>query len=178
MAKLNGDKWYSLKGILTNKTLQRKKFIALIVSGIVASILVTGITQLVDTSIKENIFAWLPDWYVFDEEYKNGYTKQALLITAILRVFVDGLIIPFTEEVYFRGYLLPRIQAKGLWTPILASVLFAVYHFWQPWNYVSLLIISAILVFPAWYFKNYKISLYIHLILNLIGAILFLLMII
>jgi hypothetical protein len=135
MAKQNGDKWYSLKGIVSNKTITRKKFIVLMVLGIIASVLVAGITQLVDTSIKEIFFTWLPDWYVFDEEYKNGYTKQVLLITVVLRFFVDGLIIPFTEEIYFRGYLLPRIKVKGVKAPILASVLFAVYHFWQPWNY-------------------------------------------
>ena len=133
--------------------------------------------QFVDDSIKKNVFDWLPNWYMYDEEFKNGYTKQALMVTGILRIFFDGLILPYIEEIYFRGYLLPRIKVKGIFTPILATVLFAIYHFWQPWNYPSLLIISAILVFPAWYFKNYKISLYIHVIINFLGAILFYLMI-
>jgi hypothetical protein len=149
----------------------------IIIGGIILSILIVGITQLMDKSIKENIFSWLPKWYFYDEEINSGYTKNALLITGIARLFVDGLIIPFAEELYFRGYLLPRISGNGLKVPLLASILFALYHFWQPWNYPSLLIISAILVFSAWYCKNYKISLYLHIILNLLGAILFLLMI-
>jgi membrane protease YdiL (CAAX protease family) len=154
----------------------RKRLIGYVILGIVVSFLIVGLTQAFDITIKEKIFAWLPDWYLYDVEY-SGYSKQVLLITGIARILVDGMIIPYIEEIYFRGYLLPRIKGKGLWVPISASALFAIYHFWQPWNYISLLIISAVLVFPAWYFKNYKISLYIHMAINLLGSILFLLMV-
>ena len=38
------------------------------------------------------------------------------------------------EEVYFRGFLLPRIpQALGRTAPLVHTVLFAVYHVWTPW---------------------------------------------
>jgi len=174
-AKSSGNR--TIRGILVNKVIGVKKFIGFIIGGIVLSFLIVGLMQFVDDSIKKNVFDWLPNWYMYDEEFKNGYTKQALMVTGILRIFFDGLILPYIEEIYFRGYLLPRIKVKGIVTPILATVLFAIYHFWQPWNYPSLLIISAILVFPAWYFKNYKISLYIHVIINFLGAILFYLMI-
>jgi len=166
----------SLKNILVNEVIKKKLFIGLIIGGIIISILVAVLTQTIDTTIKQKIFSWLPSWYCYDEEFKN-YSKNALILTGVLRVFIDGMIIPYIEEIYFRGYLLPRIKTKGLLAPITASILFAIYHFWQPWNYISLFIISLILVFPAWYFKNYKISLYIHLTINLIGSILFLLMI-
>jgi len=175
-ARRNNGNDSSLKHLLVNEIMSNKKFVSIIILGIIASILIAGLTQIIDTSIKEKIFSWLPNWYYYDKEF-DGYSKNALLLTGILRIFIDGMIIPYTEEIYFRGYLLPRIKGKGLLVPILATILFALYHFWQPWNYLSLLIISAILVFPAWYFKNYKISLYIHLMINLIGSILFLLMI-
>ncbi|WP_370095647.1 lysostaphin resistance A-like protein [Winogradskyella sp.] len=174
-AKSSGNR--TIRDILVNKAIGVRKFIGIIIGGIVLSFLVVGLMQFVDDSIKKNVFEWLPNWYMYDEEFKNGYAKQALMVTGLLRIFFDGLIIPYIEEIYFRGYLLPRIKAKGIVTPILATILFAMYHFWQPWNYPSLLAVSAILVFPAWYFKNYKISLYIHVTINFIGAILFYLMI-
>jgi AcrR family transcriptional regulator len=43
------------------------------------------------------------------------------------------------EELYFRGYLLPRISRFGGWAPVINCCLFALYHFWQPFNLPSLL---------------------------------------
>ncbi|HKK62539.1 MAG TPA: CPBP family intramembrane glutamic endopeptidase [Bacteroidales bacterium] len=166
-----------LQRILVNKPVEKKKFLGIISIGVIAIFIIAGGMSLMDESIKTQVFGWLPDWYFYDSEFFNGYSRQALVITAVFRIGIDGLLIPFTEEWYFRGYLLPRMQGKGVAVPVLASLLFALYHFWQPWNYLTLILISAILVFPAWYFKNYKISLYIHLIINLTGAILFLLMV-
>jgi len=163
--------------ILINEKIEKKKFLGILSSGVIAIFILAGGMSLVDENIKTQVFGWLPDWYFYDSEFLNGYSRQALVITAYFRIGIDGLLIPFTEEWYFRGYLLPRMEGKGVTVPILASALFALYHFWQPWNYFTLILISAILVFPAWYFKNYKISLYIHLIINMTGAILFLLMV-
>jgi uncharacterized protein len=174
-AKKNGNG--KLSSILMAVTLPKKKFISLIFVGIFICIIIATGSSYIDNLIKNSFFQWLPDWYFYDTEFSKGYTKQALLITAIVRLFVDGIIIPYTEEIYFRGYLLPKIKGNKTSIPIIATVLFSLYHFWQPWNYPTLLIISGILVFSAWRFKNYKISLYIHLTINLLGSILFLLMV-
>ncbi len=168
---------YSLSDVLLTQPVPLKKRILSISGGILAIVLIAGGTQFFDTSIKEALEQWLPKWYFFDEDYKNAYTKDAIVVTAALRVVVDGIIIPIVEEQYFRGYLLPKIPATGVKAPMAGSILFALYHFWQPWNYLSLLLISGVLAFSAWHFKNYKISLYIHLIINLLGSIAFLLLV-
>ena len=37
------------------------------------------------------------------------------------------------EEMYFHGYLLPRISRLGAWAPLVNTVLFSLYHFFTPW---------------------------------------------
>ena len=37
------------------------------------------------------------------------------------------------EELYFRGYLLPRISRLGAWAPLVNTVLFSLYHLFTPW---------------------------------------------
>ena len=168
---------YSLSAVLPTQPVPLKKRILAISGGILAIVFIAGGMQFFDTSIKEALEQWLPKWYFFDEDYKSGYTKEAIIVTAGLRIVVYGFIIPIVEEQYFRGYLLPKIPATGVKAPMAGSILFALYHFWQPWNYPSLLLISGVLVFTAWHFKNYKISLYIHLIINLLGSIAFFLLV-
>lgn len=168
---------YSLSAVLPTQHVPIKKRILIISGGIVAIFVIAGGMYYFDASIKEMLAQWLPKWYFFDEDYKNNYTKEAIVVTAAFRIVVDGILIPIVEEQYFRGYLLPKIPATGVKAPMAGSVLFALYHFWQPWNYLSLLLISGVLAFTAWHFKNYKISLYIHLIINLLGSIAFFLLV-
>ena len=47
---------------------------------------------------------------------------------------LTGVFVPVTEELYFRGYLLPRMPTRfGRLKPAAHSLLFAVYHFDTPW---------------------------------------------
>jgi membrane protease YdiL (CAAX protease family) len=50
---------------------------------------------------------------------------------------VNAVAGPVVEEVYFRGYLLPRISRFGAWAPLINTVLFSVYHFFTPWQNVG-----------------------------------------
>jgi hypothetical protein len=47
----------------------------------------------------------------------------------------NGLVGPITEELYFRGFLLPRIDRYGIWAPVLNTFLFSIYHVWTPWRW-------------------------------------------
>jgi uncharacterized protein len=41
------------------------------------------------------------------------------------------------EELYFRGYLLPRLYRFGIWAPLINISLFSLYHYWTPWGVLS-----------------------------------------
>jgi membrane protease YdiL (CAAX protease family) len=163
----------SLKGVITPVVkMPIGKFALLLVTAIVLLVVISGITLLFESSIKVAVFNWLPDWYFYDGDLK-AYSREVLIATALVRLGVDGIVLPITEELYFRGYLYPRLPETLKHQYLMAAVLFALYHFWQPWNYFSLFLISLVLVWPVAKFKNVYLSVAIHMVANLLGTVLF-----
>jgi hypothetical protein len=80
-------------------------------------------------------------------------------------VLVIVFIAPIIEEVYFRGYLLPRLSRFGFWAPVIHSALFALFHFWTPW-----LVVARVLSFlPIAYAVQWKRNIYIGMIAHVLG---------
>jgi len=90
----------SIKSLLINEPIRRKQFILLLLAGVIVSILISGLGQLIDSEIKTSLFYWLPKWYMYDIEFTQ-YSRNVLIVTAAVRIFVDGLLIPYAEETYF-----------------------------------------------------------------------------
>lgn len=172
--KANGK--LSLKGvILTSEKMPRLRFAVKLIIALVALVIITGITVLLDEKIKSVFFSWLPSWYFYNSNFTE-YGRDALMTTAFVRLVIDGFILPVTEELYFRGYLFPSLQeSKYKW--FTAAVLFSIYHLWQPWNIIGLIPVSMILVWPVYKHKNLYLSIAIHMLANIIGSFLFMLQI-
>ena len=119
----------------------------------------------------ENLFGWLPSFFDISDIYLNpGSYSMGMKITVwILGLVFTSILGPFVEELYFRGYLLPRIDRFKYWAPLIHTILFAVYHFWSPW----LIPIRIIAILPMNYLvywkKDVKIGVVTHVLLNLIG---------
>jgi membrane protease YdiL (CAAX protease family) len=79
------------------------------------------------------------------------------------------------EELYFRGYLMPRLSRLKGWAPLANTVLFALQHFLTPWQ-VPFIILGmlpqAYLVFKK---RNLLLGILAHSILNLLSSILLIL---
>jgi membrane protease YdiL (CAAX protease family) len=132
--------------------------------------LVYGLTQPLNTIISARLFSWLPEWYqVRDFE---GYSQRIVVITLLLNILLNGLLAPFLEEIYFRGYLLPRMKNWGKFAPVLSALLFSLYHFWQPQIYLTLFIALIPMVWLTWKTKSIRLAIYTHCGLNIVGALL------
>lgn len=141
----------------------------LYISGLVVFMfLIWGLTQPLNLIITKKLFSWLPEWYTVQDF--TGYGKQAILLTLILNLLLNGIIAPLVEEYYFRGYLLPRMAAWGKWSFLVNAVLFSFYHFWQPYIYLTLLIALLPLSWAVWKTKDLRVGIYTHCALNIIGA--------
>jgi membrane protease YdiL (CAAX protease family) len=85
-----------------------------------------------------------------------------MLTTMVICLPLTGISLPLIEELYFRGFLLPRIAHLGGWAPLVSTVLFSLYHFWSPWVFVS----RVIFMFPgfwfAWQNKDIRLSIGMH----------------
>ena len=78
---------------------------------------------------------WMPSWAIID-----GLPKGISPGTLWLGLVLSGLVAPIVEELYFRGFLLPRIPIAGSWAPVVNAALFSIYHFFSPWNYAAIFV--------------------------------------
>lgn len=111
-------------------------------------------------------FNWIPSDMFFDLGLSQEFSKQNLIITYASFFLFLVLVLPTIEELYFRGYLLPRMPAKLKgWTPLVHSSLFALYHVWTPWMFVA----RTAGLLPLIYMvrrKNIYLGIIVHCLMN------------
>src|ERR671912_930475 len=153
------------------------QFVLLVVALFVGSSLIGALLYPVDFFVQENLFSWIPGVY----DVTNGlywgaarYSTATLLITWVFGLVVNVIVAPVVEEMYFRGYLLPRISRLGAWAPLLNTVLFSLYHFFTPWLNVSRIIGLLPMVYAAWWKKSIYVSMAVHVLGNVIPMLLML----
>ena len=121
---------------------------------------------LLDPVIIDAFFSWVPAWFFLTEDL-SAYTKPALLGTWLLGLVVNGVAGPVVEELYFRGYLLPRLSRLGGWAPLVNAVLFSLYHFFTPWQNPGRIVGLLPMVYAVWWRRNIYIGIAVHCLGNL-----------
>lgn len=117
------------------------------------------------------MFNWVPDWFRINVELIKQ--KPAFIWPAIILAFVlNGLLGPIVEEIYFRGFLLPRMSKLGKLAPLVNVALFSLYHFFTPWENITRIVAMVPYVYAVWYNKNIRIGIIVHCLGNLTGIIL------
>jgi len=126
----------------------------------------------IENTIVENFFSWVPDYYFLESlvSQVNQYSKSLLIFSAVFGIFINGLLGPIVEELYFRGYLLPRISRFGYWAPLLNTVLFSLYHFFTPWQNPLRIMALLPVFYSVWWRKNIYLGIIVHCIMNLMGS--------
>jgi len=126
-----------------------------------------------DQILIDRLFAWVPDWFFLfgRTEQLAQYSKSALAITAIVNLILNGIAGPVVEELYFRGYLLPRLSRLKGWAPPINVLLFSLYHFFTPWQNVIRIIAFVPLVYAVCWKRNIYLGMFVHCAGNTFGAI-------
>jgi hypothetical protein len=137
----------SLAGIVLYREPLRWWLYPLLVVGILAwSWLCWFALTPISTTLKTTVFAWLPPGFAAtssaDAAGLLGYPRSAL----------------------------PRLSRFGRKAPLLETLLFTVYHFWQPWLYPAILAAFAAVVFPVYRTRNIYVGMWAHCLLNLGGG--------
>jgi membrane protease YdiL (CAAX protease family) len=104
------------------------------------------------------------------EELLNG--SEALRVDAWPGDHLNGFVGPIVEELYFRGYLLPRMDWMGRWAPLVNVSLFSLYHFWSPWQIVGRILGFGPTVYAVRWKENIYLGMVVHCTLNTLGIIL------
>lgn len=168
--KLNGK--YSLQGVIYYRAkLRFWHYIVLGIIFIVYALLLVSLLGPVNEFLLENAFAWLPEWLKNSSPPLGQDLPLFIVVISFSALFlIDGILNPIMEEIYFRGYLMPRLARFGVWSPIISAFLFSIVHFWQPWNALQIFILVAPIYYLVWRKKSISISIVVHCLANLIGA--------
>jgi membrane protease YdiL (CAAX protease family) len=172
--KQNGR--YSLKGVVLYRDRVPWKVFALVFVGtfVVVYILMMGTTPL-NNLLTQSVFSWLPDWMFLEEQMQyQAYDKSALLVTFGLQLVLTGVALPWVEELYFRGYLLPRLSRYGKWAPLLGGLFFGLYHVWQLFSFPTVFLLGVALGYVVWWKRDIRISIGLHMFANALVRLMFL----
>ena len=124
----------------------------------------------VDSFLQKNLYFWMPD---LNSGLDGNYSKSILIVTYSMSVIFNVFLAPIVEELYFRGYLLPRM--KGKFAILFHSFLFAAVHVFTPWMIIARTIGFLPIIFGTTR-KNIYVGMIVHSVANsmdLITAIVF-----
>jgi membrane protease YdiL (CAAX protease family) len=135
-------------------------FIIFIAAGAIVTLL-----KPVDAFLQERLFFWIPDINYGLDGY---YSRKTLIVTYSLYFVFVAFLTPLVEELYFRGYLLPRM--KGGSATLFHSFLFAAQHVLEPW-----MIITRTLGFLPILFgvkkENIYVGIIVHILCNMVNVV-------
>ena len=160
-----GEKLFS--GIIRYTTpIKLWQYILLVLTIIIISGFIYKVLSF-STDYLLRLFHWIPSNLFLDMGMSEEFAKSKLIITYGLLFIFGVVVLPTVEEFYFRAYLLPRMPENLKdWTAIIHSALFALYHTWTPWLFISRTLGTLPLVFVVMRKKNIYIGIISHCILN------------
>jgi len=159
---------YKIGKIITYQN--KSKFIEYIIFiGIIIAwaIFINRFLEPFEIIIRDKFFIFVPDKVAFRNINLTKFSKNELLFTGIFGIITNGILAPIIEELYFRGYLLSKINLSPKWAVVVNAILFSSYHFFSPWFFLSRLL----MIIPIYYWtikrNNIRFSLIAHLTANL-----------
>lgn len=113
-----------------------------------------------DSFLQKNLFFWMPD---VNSGLDGYYSKSILIVTYSMSLIFNVFLAPMVEELYFRGYLLPRM--KGKFAILFHSFLFAAVHVFTPWMIIARTIGFLPIIFGITK-KNIYVGMIVHILCN------------
>lgn len=115
-----------LPAVRYRRPMPTRDWLLVVPAVLVISIVAFGALSFLEPPIRDGLFGWLPSWFreLVDVDAVSDYSGGAWMVTLASYVALNVFIGPVVEELYFRGYLLPRISSMGRWAPLVNTVLF------------------------------------------------------
>jgi membrane protease YdiL (CAAX protease family) len=131
-----------------------------------------GLHQAIEPALIAGLFGWLPEWFVSPiiPDRIGEYSATAWALTLGAYFVLNGLAGPIVEELYFRGFLLPRMDRLGRWAPLANVSLFSLYHFWSPWQLAARILAIGPLAWAVRRRRNMYLGMVVHCSLNILGV--------
>jgi len=91
-------------------------------------------------------------------ELSRGMLLALWGLMLVAMVLVGG----FTQELYARGFLLPRTEHLGKWAPAYNALMFAIFHLIAPWDWPAFFLMTIPWAYLVWWRRSVRIGLFIH----------------
>lgn len=147
------------------RSISRRDIIIWTVMIFIATGMIFTLLKPAESWLQERMFSWMP---AINSGLDGHYSKNILIVTYFFFFVLVSVLGPLTEELYFRGYLLPRI--KGSLAPVIHSVLFALYHVFSPWMIITRIFGLLPLIYAVRK-KNLLVGIFVHVLLNSLDAV-------
>jgi CAAX protease family protein len=135
------------------------------------AVLLAALLSPVAGYLRQHVWGFLPDgWFVDDDSYRRVARRTALAALA-LQLVVDGVVNPVAEELYYRGYLMPRLPVPPAVAPVASAALFAVQHLWQPQNWPLIFVLQAAAAGVVMRTRSVRVGVLAHCLANVLGAV-------
>ena len=130
------------------------------------------ITAPLASGLKAAWFGWWPaDWLV-DLGTSGGFSNPQLLVTAVILLVGTVIVAPLVEEMYFRGFLLPRMPDRlGQLAPAVHAALFGLYHLWTPWLAPTRFLAIVPLAYVVARTRSIRVAVVAHMIANAVDLV-------
>jgi membrane protease YdiL (CAAX protease family) len=157
---------YTLEGIISYRnSIPWWQYLVWVIIIFIATGAIVTLLKPVDAFLQERLYFWMPD---INNGLDGNYSRKTLIVTYLMVLMFAAVLSPLVEELYFRGYLLPRMKEKN--APLFHSFLFAAQHVLEPW-----LIITRTLGFLPILFgvkkKNIYIGIIVHILCNMVNVV-------
>jgi|1186.fasta_scaffold106874_1 membrane protease YdiL (CAAX protease family) len=127
----------------------------------------------------QSAFGWWPSAWAVDLGNHAGSSRSSQLGTAVLLLLGTVVVAPIVEEVYFRGYLLPRMPRRlAAGGPLVGATLFACYHLQTPWLTPARILAITPLAYIAVRTRDLRIGMIAHVVLNAVDLVVLVLFIV
>jgi membrane protease YdiL (CAAX protease family) len=122
--------------------------------------------------VETHLAIFLPSWATQEALIRGltGVSQTQLSITLGLGVILSGFLAPIIEELYFRGFLLPRMEHWGWVASVINSLLFGIYHFYFPGNVLGIFVTWLPISYVVMRTRNWRIGAAVHSLINLWGV--------
>lgn len=145
--------------------LRLREYVLLGVPLIFYSFLMVGaVSPLFQNVLVPTVFSWVPEWFVmqFRPDMFSRLPHAALVLMWSWGLVTMTLVGGFTQELYFRGYLLPRMAGMGAAGPVLNALLFAVFHMAAPWSWPVFFVMVLPWSYLVYRKRSVQLGLFIH----------------
>lgn len=162
--------WSPLRAVTYRTPLPRRRVLGLAIAlatWFIGLLLISA--AVLDGWLTDTVFGWMPATLTGLASVDSGgesLSGPALAVTVGAVFILNGFVGPVTEELYFRGHLLPRLDRCGKAAPVLNTVLFSLYHFWTPWQNLARILGFLPIAWMTWRTRSVYVSLAAHVLTN------------